>query len=147
MSAPIVVIGEVVNAATPTGNGGRVWRYGPGIGVGVANPLVWETTDVAPAGRSGTLLARRIFVPILYNGACTITCTPIVDWSTELPPTATQLTAPSSPTRRDLEVYLSRRCTFIRLRVAVTGLTGTLEFYAPSVVGQPLTGADSAVAP
>lgn len=147
MAAPVLVLGEVVNAAPPTGAGGRLWRYGPGIGVGTANPLTWETTDVAPVGPAGTLLARRIFVPLRYSGAATITCTPIIDWTTELPATTVQLTAPTIPTRRDLEVYLSRRCTFVRLRVQVSGLTGPLEFYAPSVVGQPLTGADSAVAP
>lgn len=138
--------GEIATASPATGSAAQLYLLGTSYGssVGTDVPLVVETQDVAPAGPIGLTLFRRVEVPIEYEGACTVSVTPIVDFTQVLTSTSKSYSSPPVRTRDVIDVALSKQGTAIRAIIAVTARNGRVALNTPSIASMPKILAASA---
>ena len=141
-------VGQIDDVAAPASAAAELylWSESYGSSTGSDTPALIETDDVAPAGPGGLFMGRRIYLPLRYDGACTVRVTPIVDFNQSLTSVTQSFDAPASSHTATITVPLAQSLTYIRVRIEVVSRTGMVEFYQPSIAGKLLTGAYSAVA-
>ena len=148
----VLLFGEVGVSGSPFGQGAEIWylaadSFGNQNTGGDDFPLRLETANYLPAGRGGEVNLRKIYVPIAYEGACTIRVTPIVNFSNALRPTTVSFALPTKRTRKVIEANVDEGVvTQVRLKIEVVSTTGRVEFFTPDFATDPITEAGHVIA-
>lgn len=143
----LLLLGQIDNAATPVSAAGELYVLSTGFGapVGTTTDLHVSTTTVAPWGPIGSGLWRRAQVLVRYTAACTVTVTPYADFDQPQTVTAKTYTSPSESTIDSIDVFISKRCTYVSLDIVVSGAQGYVELLGASAGGKALTLVGSSV--
>lgn len=141
----LLALGQINNQTAPSGAAGQVFykaknSYGSSVGTNDV-ALVFECQDFAPAGPTGHVEARRLYVTIEYDNALTIQVTPITDFNnTQLGQTFT-LAPPGFRKRTVIEVPMAKSCTYVRIQVSVLSRAGLFWVLGARVAFRPLSKA------
>lgn len=133
------MFGAIGTAAPPVGDGAVLYLLSTQYGQapGTDTPLVIETQDVAPMGPSGVCLFRYVEVPVVYDAACTVQITPIVDFNLPQPATSKTFPSPTQRTQAIVIVPISKAGTTIRALIEVIARQGPVQINTARVVSQP----------
>lgn len=125
-----LLCGQSDNAAAPSATAAELYVLSTGYGqpVGTDALLTVQTKDLAPAGPDSRVMFRRAMLTVLYDNACTVRVTPVVDFAQAMPVTTVTLAAPTNLTSTVLTVPMAHPGTYVRLLVEVIARSGIVEF-------------------
>lgn len=127
----LMVVGSIVNEATPSGEGGHVYVESTGYGnsAGVDNRLLFRSVPYAPAGPDGRVVGRGCSVLIGFDAACRVRLTPLLDLNTLLTERAVTkaFVAPGRYVQRPIDCTFARVLTYFAIQVEVLERAGPVD--------------------
>lgn len=141
----LLALGQVDNQTAPGNHAGKIFyksknSFGSSVGTNDV-PLAFECQDFAPAGATGHIEARRLYLTIEYDNALTLQITPITDFNNPQPGKTVSFSPPGFRRRTIVEVEMAKSCTYIRIQVTVLSRGGLFWLHGARVAFRPLSKA------
>jgi hypothetical protein len=120
----------------------------PESGTGSAAALLVRTQPIAPAGKSGKTVVRRLYVLCGYQfGGFSVEITPILDFGLRLAPFTAAYADPATQTQQivEIEVPIARLCTWVQGEIVLVTWAGRIELLGVEIAHRAITVAAASV--